>query len=229
MKLFKKIFFNQYFFIVFVFFLTFFLRFFDLPRFISYHQDQVRDLLYVKKHFDNHQIILLGPKASVGNFYLPPFWYYLMTIAYFFSPSPLAPAFMVVILNSLTVVFIYIFAKKFFDQKTAIFSSLLYAVSPISIEYSRFAWNPNLIPFFTILTLYFLFLYLFEKNNLLYFVLGVIFANLSLQLHYQGFIIFSFYFLAILLFKKLDLKKLFLYIFLNLILVLPFLIYEFRY
>lgn len=227
MKQLKKILLNRYFFIFFVFSLSFFLRFYNLPKYISFHQDQVRDLLFIKDHFDKKLPILLGPKASVGDFYLPPFWYYLMSISYLFSPSPLSPTIMVIFLNSLAVIFIYIFCEKFFNKKTAVFSSLLYVVSPISIEYSRFAWNPNPIPFFTILTFYFLYLYL-EKNNIFYFIFGSIFANLTLQLHYQGFIVFSFYFIILLIFKKINLKKFLIYIIINLILIIPFLIYEYQ-
>ena len=65
-----------------LFFLAFFLRIYKLPAFLSYHQDQVRDLLFIKSHFDKKTIFLLGPKASIGNFYLPPFWYYLMALSY---------------------------------------------------------------------------------------------------------------------------------------------------
>jgi hypothetical protein len=85
-------------FILLIFFLGFFLRIYRLDEFISFHQDQVRDLLYVKDHFEKKQMILLGPKASVGDFYLPPFWYYLMSFAYLFSKSPISPAILVVYL-----------------------------------------------------------------------------------------------------------------------------------
>ncbi|MFN4212740.1 MAG: ArnT family glycosyltransferase [Microgenomates group bacterium] len=202
------------------------LRSFHLNRYLSFHQDQVRDLYYLKEYFDNGKLILLGPKASVGDFYLPPFWYYLMGIAYFFSQSPLAPAFLIAVFGSLTAVFIFLFAKKFLDKKVAFLTGILYAVSPLAIEYSRFAWNPNPIPFFVILTFLFLYEFLYEnkKNR---FVLSTITANLALQLHYQGLIIFSFYFLILLLSKKLNLKRFIIYLLINFILILPFVIFEF--
>lgn len=208
-----------------IFLLTFFLRVYRLPQFISYHQDQVRDLIYVSEHFKEKKPILLGPKASVGNFYLPPFWYYLMSISYLFSPSPLAPAFVVVILNSFSVFFLYLFVKEFFNEKFAILSSLIYSFSPLSIEYSRFAWNPNPIPFFTILSLYFLFFYLF-KNKKYYIYYSVIFANLTFQLHYQGFLLVFAIFL-ILLIKK-NYRQITISIFLFALLLLPFFIYEIK-
>lgn len=210
-------------FIILIFFLGFFLRVFRLPDFISYHQDQVRDLFYIQDHFQQAKIILLGPKASVGNFFLPPFWYYLMSFVYVFSPSPLAPAFLVVVLNSLTVVIIYLFCQKFFDKKTAIFSSLLYAVSPFSIEYSRFAWNPNPIPFFTILSIYFLFSYFYEKRTASFY-LSLIAASLTFQLHYQGFLLVVVVFLVS--FLKKDYENFILGLAIFIILLTPFFISE---
>ena len=213
-------------FIVWVILLAFFLRVFRLPDFISYHQDQVRDLFYVQNHFQQGQMILLGPKASVGDFFLPPFWYYLMSIAYFFSSSPVAPAFIVVIFGSFTTLFIYLFCEKFFDNKVAIFSSLLYSVSPLSIDYSRFAWNPNPIPFFTIAAFYFLYIYIYKQKNY-GLILGAITANLALQLHYQGMVVLAFFFLALIISKKLSIKQFIKLIIINLILFLPFFIHEF--
>ncbi len=209
----------------FIFLLTFFLRVYKLPQFISYHQDQVRDLIYVSSHFQEKKLILLGPKASVGNFYLPPFWYYLMSISYLFSPSPLAPAILTALLSSLTIFFIFLLTKDLINEKTAYLASLIYSFSSLSIEYSRFAWNPNPIPLFAIGSFYFLYKYL-KNNKTLYFILGVIFASLSLQLHYQGAIIFLFYFLILFLYKKINLKNFLAFILINFILVLPFIIYE---
>lgn len=213
-------------FIIWVVSFSFILRVFRLPTFISYHQDQVRDLFFIQNHFQKGLPILLGPKASVGNFFLPPFWYYLMSIAYIFSSSPVTPAFVVVVCGSLTTLFIYLFSERFFDKKTAIFSSLLYAVSPLSIEYSRFAWNPNPVPLFTILTFYFLYIYLYRKKDYgLWW--GMISANLALQLHYQGMVVLVFFILVLLIAKKISLKQFLQLILVNLILFLPFFINEF--
>lgn len=216
---------QQIIFVVWVILLAFFLRVFRLPDFISYHQDQVRDLFYVQNHFQQGQMILLGPKASVGDFFLPPFWYYIMGFVYLFSPSPAAPALAVVILGSLTTLFIYLFCEKFLNKKVAVFSSLLYAVSPLSIDYSRFAWNPNPIPFFTIVTFYFLYIYIYEQKHY-GLILGTIAASLALQLHYQGMVVLVFFFLALIVSKKLSTRQLIKLIMINLILFLPFFIHE---
>jgi len=212
-------------FLIWIFLISFFLRAYRLPYYISYHQDQVRDLFYIKENFEKGSLILLGPKASVGNFFLPPFWYYLMSFAYVFSKSPLAPAILTAMLSSVTSIVIFLFIKKFFDQGSAFLASTLYAISPLSIEYSRFAWNPNPIPLFTILTFYFLYGFLFERKEK-YLWWGIVTANLAFQLHYQGLVIFIFYFLSILFSKKFSLKRFLQYLLINFILVLPFFIYE---
>lgn len=206
-----------------LFILSIFLRTFRLPEFIAYHQDQVRDLTYIAKVFQEHEVILLGPKASVGNFYLAPLWYYLMSVAYFFSKSPLAPALMVAVLNSLATIFIYFFVRDFFSKKLAIYASLLYAVSPFSIEYSRFAWNPNPIPLFAIISIYCLFMYLFkQKKNFIY--LSVAAANLVFQLHYQGFLLVAAVFIFPILRK--DWKRLFGSFVIFILMLSPFFIFE---
>ncbi len=206
-------------------------RAYKLPVFISYHQDQIRDLMFVREHLENQSWILVGPKASVGEFFLPPFWYYLMGAAYLFSPEPLAPALMVALLSSLTTVFVYLIGRKFFDLRTAIIASLLYAVSHLSIEYSRFSWNPNPIPLFVAATLYFCLSYYYEKGTF-QLVMASITANLGLQLHYEGFPLIPFVVLTLLLIymkeKNLFLLSLRLAVFalVNVILIFPFIYYE---
>lgn len=209
-----------------IFLLALFLRIYQLPAFIAYHQDQVRDLLFIKNNVDHGMFILLGPKASVGSFFLPPFWYYLMTISYAFSTSPVAPAALVALLSSVTAVLIYLLGKHYLNEKIAIASALIYTVSHISIEHSRFAWNPNPIPFFIILTFFCLYTYIFKHKEWGFYG-GIISANLALQLHYQGSIIAIFFLLSLCIYRKMTWQKFIIYFLLNLILIAPFIYYEF--
>jgi len=205
--------------------LGFFLRAYRLTDFMAYHEDQVRDLFFIKNHFESLQPILLGPKASVGNFFLPPFWYYLMSLVFLFSKSPVAQAFLIVLFSTATIAVFYIFLKRFFSNTIALCGSLLLAVSPMAIEYGRFAWNPNPIPFFVVLLFFFLYSYIFDKKEW-GFYFGVVASNLLLQLHYQGFILFLFFFFVLLFSKKLSLKKLIIFILINLVLLSPYIYYE---
>lgn len=213
------------------FLIALFFRIHNIASFISYHQDQVRDLLIIKKHFQTGQPILLGPKASVGNFFLPPFWYLLMSAAYFVSADPLSPAIMTAFLSSLTAPVIYLLGKSFLNHKIAILSALLFSVSHLSIEYSRFSWNPNPIPLFVALTFFFFFKYQQQKKPQ-QLAATVTFANLATQLHFEGAPLLIFILLALIVFyseeknTKLLVYRLAVYILTNLILLFPYIYYE---
>ncbi|MCS7093052.1 MAG: glycosyltransferase family 39 protein [Patescibacteria group bacterium] len=216
---------------LFLFLISFFLRVYRIDHYISFHQDQVRDLFFIKNHFQEKTIPLLGPKASVGDFFLPPFWYYLMSLSYLISPSPLSPALLVATINSFVPPIFFLFLGRFFSKRISFLSGLLLAVSPLAIDYSRFAWNPNPIPLFSLLTFYCLYEILFcqsspKKKEIIFFIFGTISANLTFQLHYQGTIIFLFFFLILLIKKKFDLIKIFVYLTINFLLILPLIIYE---
>lgn len=211
--------------IIWIFLISLFLRIFNISHYISFHQDQVRDLFYIKNYFEQGKLILLGPKASVGNFFLPPFWYYLMSIAYVFSKSPLAPAVLTAFLSAVTSVVVFLFVKRYFGIRLGFLAAVLFAVSPLAIEYSRFAWNPNPIPLFAILTLFFLYRFIFEKDERSFYW-GTVSANLAFQLHYQGLVVLTFFFVYIMFLKKFTLKRFINFVFLNLLLILPFIFYE---
>jgi predicted membrane-bound mannosyltransferase len=100
-------------------------------------------------------------------------------------------------------------------------------VSPIAIEYGRFAWNPNPIPFFTIVFFYFLFRYLQKKEDM-YFYLSVAFANFAFQLHCQGFILVAICFLVLIYRPLRNFRHYLIPITLFVVLLSPFLIYELK-
>ncbi len=213
------------------FLLAFFFRIYNIPRFISYHQDQVRDLLFIKQHFDSRQLILLGPKASVGNFFLPPFWYFLMSAAYFVWKDPLSPAIMTAFLSSLTAPFIYFLAGHFLNQKVAVLSAIIFSLSHLSIEYSRFSWNPNPIPLFVILAFFFFLQYQQQKKPQ-QLVVAVAAANLATQLHFEGGVLLMFLLVAFVVIYsqekniRLFFYRLAVFILTNTILLSPYFYYE---
>lgn len=207
-----------------IFVAALFFRVYNISHHMAYEHDQVRDLKYVQNYFENGQFFLAGPKSSIGDLYLPPFWYYLMNIAYIFSPSPLSPSLFVALLSSLTASLIYLFTRKFFNESAALIAAFLYIVSPLSIEYSRFAWNPNPVPFFTMCTLLGLYYFLFEKKEWGFYA-TIIGTNLAVQLHYQGIIMWLFALVAMIMYKKVTIKRTFLFIVINALLLLPFFIH----
>lgn len=172
-----------------------FLRFYRISESMTFLGDEGRDVI-IAKHILEGKFTLLGPRASAGDFFLGPIYYYLISpFLWLTKLDPVGPAIMVAIFGVMTVFLVYYVGKKIFDVKTGLFAASLYAVSPVIIAYSRSSWNPNPVPFFSILSLYLLYLGV-KKNSLkLFFIVGVL-LGITIQLHYLavflGVIVFVF-------------------------------------
>jgi len=100
-----------------------------------------------------------------------------------FNYNPVGPAVMVALFGIATVWLVFFVAREFFSTKAALIAASLYAVSPLVIAYSRSSWNPNLLPFFSLLTLYFVYKGI-KNNNFWDFLFSGISIGIALQLHY---------------------------------------------
>ena len=176
-----------------------FLRIYKIKDYIVFLGDEGRDALVVYQilHGD---LTLLGPTSSVGGFFLGPIYYYFMApFLWLWGYDPAGPAVMVVLFGIATIYLVYRLGKEFFGTKAGLISSLLYAVSPIVIIYSRSSWNPNVFPFFTLSSLYSLYLAVTGKKWWL-FVLSGFLMGINLQIHYLatfvGVIMFVYVLLA---------------------------------
>lgn len=152
--------------------------------------DQGRDVYIVRKFLTNFDLMFIGPQTSIGNMYLGPFYYYLMApFLLAFNFNPVGPAIMVVLFSLLTTYMIYYIYKNLFGSKLfALFSSLLYAVSPVAIKYSNFSWNPNIMPFFSLLFFYLSYLIIF-KSRYRFLPLLTFSLVMALNSHYLGLIL----------------------------------------
>lgn len=145
--------------------------------------DEGRDVLIVYKilHGD---LTLLGPTASVGGFFLGPIYYYFMApFLWLFNYNPVGPAVMVALFGIATVWLLYKVGKEFFGLTVGLIAAGLYAISPLVVTYSRSSWNPNPMPFFSLLTLYLIYKAL-RKNSLKLFILSGFLFGITIQLHY---------------------------------------------
>lgn len=168
---------------------TAFLRFYRLDQYMTFLGDEGRDALMIKRILTTYDIPLIGPPTSIGNMYLGPLYYYMMSLPMaIFWLSPVSAAGMVALIGTLTVGLIYYLGRVWFGRISAIIASLLYAISPVTIIYSRSSWNPNPTPFFALLCILGLYK-LHQTRNFLWFVLvGASFAA-SLQMHYLALIL----------------------------------------
>jgi len=131
-----------------------FLRLYLIRDYIVFLGDEGRDALVWHNMVEKGEFTFLGPTASVGGFYLGPIYYYLALPFYFIFRDPVGPAIFVALLGVVTVWLIYSVTKSWFGGTSGLFASGIYAVSSLIVRYSRASWNPNPVPFFSMLGIY---------------------------------------------------------------------------
>ncbi|MBI4215557.1 MAG: glycosyltransferase [Parcubacteria group bacterium] len=131
-----------------------FFRLFRLRDYLVFLGDEGRDMLVWFNMVYRGEFTFLGPTASVGGFYLGPIYYYLSLPFYFLVRDPVGPAIFVAITGILTVWLIYHVCLNWFGKTAGLFAAWTYATAALIIRYSRASWNPNPVPFFTLLGVY---------------------------------------------------------------------------
>jgi 4-amino-4-deoxy-L-arabinose transferase-like glycosyltransferase len=121
--------------------------------------------------------------------YLGPLYYYLIAPSLaLFNFSPVGPASFVAFVGVLTVGFVWLVARQWFGLVAAFSSSLLFAISPVVVTLSKHSWNPNIMPFFALLSIYSIWRIAVKKEYQWLLVLGVAYAFV-LQSHYLGLLL----------------------------------------
>ncbi len=160
-----------------------FMRLFRIGDYMTFLGDEGRDVL-VAKHILEGDFTLLGPRSSAADFYYGPIYYYLITpFLWLFRYDPVGPAVFIAITGIAAVFLVYYVGKYFFGEKAGVIASLLYAVSPLVITYSRSSWNPNPLPLVSLLSLFVLYKGL-QKKKWWYFALVGLLLGLALQMQY---------------------------------------------
>jgi 4-amino-4-deoxy-L-arabinose transferase-like glycosyltransferase len=87
----------------------------------------------------------IGPISSTGLTTFPmAIW--LMALPYAISPSPVFATGFVAFINMLTVIGCYFLTRRWFGRTAALTATLLYAVAPWAVIYSRKIWHTALLP-----------------------------------------------------------------------------------
>ncbi len=175
--------------IVLIIILAAFLRLFRISEHMEFLGDQGRDVLLVAKLLKEGDLLFIGPQTSVGNMYLGPWYYYMMApFLLIFNYNPVGPSVMVVLISLLTTYLIYEFSKRWFNPIVGIISALLFALSPVVVKFSSFSWNPNVMPFFSLLVIWSVWK-IYKGGSRKYFLLfGISFA-LALNSHYLALLL----------------------------------------
>ncbi len=167
-----------------------YLRLYKISEYMTFLGDEGRDMLVIKRMIVDHKFTLLGPTASVGGFFLGPIYYYFMLPFVWISGlNPAGAAVMVALFGVATIYALYRLGKDAVHEWVGLCAAALYSVSPLVIAYSRSSWNPNLVPFFSVVLLYALWRSVIKNESKWLFWVGVT-LGIGLQLHYLFLFLF---------------------------------------
>lgn len=152
-----------------------FLRTYHLHEWLKFRNDQARDADLVSQVVDGERPWpLLGPYMSYSGdgdhteanaFHLGPIYYHFqIAAALIFGNYADKLAYPDVFFGIASILLLYLFLRIAFTRNVSLGITFLYAISSYFIQYSRFAWNTNLIPFFVLLLLFSLYKFL-EKGE----------------------------------------------------------------
>lgn len=191
MKIFlSKLLTREYILLLTVIVLAFVVRFYNFSNRVNFGSEQARSLV-TSAGYIHDKPSLLGQEyfrvASNGHkiFSGALFNYMLVPLMLVSNYNPVIITVFFTFLNIITGFIVYLVAKKLFDSKVAIFSSIIFLFNDVMIYHSFFIWNYNILPIIGITTLY----YLATRNNKLktkyVFILGTLSGiGTSLQLLY---------------------------------------------
>lgn len=170
-----------------------FLRVYHFSDWLHFELDQSRDAIVVDLALDQGigNLPLLGPKAA-GSFLRlgPAFYYFEYASALVFGHTPAGMATHNLLFSILTIPLFYFFVRRYYNLKISLSLVLLFSTSLFMVLYGRFAWNPNSLPFFTLLTFYSLLRAVdaTEKRKGWWLVLGAFSLAILTQLHFVAFV-----------------------------------------
>lgn len=159
------------------------LRLYRVGDYMTFLGDEGRDLLAVKQILEG-DLIFLGPRSSAADFYYGPIYFYFITpFLWLFNYDPIGPAVFIGILGVITVYLVYYVMKQTISEKAGLFAAALYTVSPLVIAYSRSSWNPNPLPFVSLLSIYVVYKAVQKNSWKLFLFVGFLFG-IAIQLQY---------------------------------------------
>lgn len=164
------------------------LRLYRIDGFMTFLGDEGRDVRIVRDLLHGN-LVFIGPQTSIGNMYLGPLYYYMMAPALFLSAgNPVGPAIMIALLGTLTIYLSWAIARSWFGRVPALLAALLFALSPVAIIYSRSSWNPNPMPFFSLVAVWAIY-QVWKEKRFGFLSLASFSLAAGLQMHYLGLLL----------------------------------------
>lgn len=166
-----------------------FLRLYKIGDYMTFLGDEGRDAIIVRRFLVDFDLMLIGPGTSIGNMYLGPLYYYLISpFLWLFNFSPIGPSIMVALIGVATVFMVYYVGLKWFSKRAGLVASFFYAISPIVITFSKSSWNPNIMPFFSLFAVYSIWV-VWKKEDIKWLLICAVSYAFVLQSHYFGLLL----------------------------------------
>ena len=166
-----------------------FLRLYRIGEYMVFLGDEGRDAIIVRRLLVDFDPILIGPGTSVGDMYLGPLYYYFIAPGLLLANfSPVGPSVQIALFGVATIALIWFMAREWFGKWAGLIAALLYAVAPTVVLFSLSSWNPNIMPFVALVSVYALWRIWNYSQYKWFLVLGVAYAFV-LQSHYLGLIL----------------------------------------
>lgn len=155
------------------------LRLYLLPERTLFEADQ-EEIAFKAKEILSGDLVLLGPKTSLGGFSIGPGFSYLWAIsAFIFNRVAISGAYLSIFLGLLFIIFTYITATKIFSKKVGTFLALTLSISAALIFWDQSPWAPSL--FYLAELIIFYGIYISAKNKW-----GLPIASLGMALAFQS-------------------------------------------
>src|ERR1700690_4318339 len=112
----------------------------------TWDADQGHDLLVLWRLINDHQIPLLGPPTSIGDFHHGALYYFLLApFAWISGDDPVVVVGAIAVGGVIAVAVTWWLARSIGGPIAGLIAGLLMAVSSSAINEPTFIWNPNLI------------------------------------------------------------------------------------
>jgi len=165
-------------------------RLYRIGDYMTFLGDEGRDAIVMRDIITLKHFPLIGPGTSIGQMYLGPLYYYFAAPSLLLAGfSPVGPSIQVALVGVLTVGLLWWIGRQWFGRVPAALISILYALSPTVIVHSRSSWNPNIMPFFALLTMYGIWK-VWRLGYWQWLIIAAISYAVVLNSHYLGLLLF---------------------------------------
>jgi 4-amino-4-deoxy-L-arabinose transferase-like glycosyltransferase len=161
------------------------LRVYRLNELVIFLGDQGRDVTAVWEMLETGELAQVGPGSSFGHFLRgPAYYYFLLAGLAAGGGDPAGAALGVALLDAVTVFLVFIAGRLLGGIPAGVASAGLYACAGAAVTIARHLANPSLLPFFSLLTVIAMVLWIQGDTRFLVVAVGALVA--AWQMHDQA-------------------------------------------